>query len=68
LGFQLWLSSVKKNIPDRVTALEKTVFELRSLQNNAVDAAIYVSLQYAGMDQEEAKEYADGWVDRTIKR
>ena len=39
----------------------------RSLLNNAVDTAIYASLQYAGMDQEEAKEYADGWVDRTIK-
>ena len=43
------------------------MLELRSLLNNAVDTAVYVSLQYAGMDREEAKEYTGGWVTRNIK-
>ncbi|GAI79674.1 unnamed protein product [marine sediment metagenome] len=33
----------------------------------AVDTALWHSLVYAGMDREEAKKHANGWVDRNIK-
>jgi len=61
------LEAAKEKVPDRMAALEKTVIELRSLLNNAVDTAIFICLKYAGMDREEAREYADGWVGRNIK-
>ena len=61
------LEAASEKIPDRLTSIEKTVLKLRSLMVNAVDTALYVSLQYTGMDQEEAKEYTDGWVGRNIK-
>ena len=61
------LEAAKEKLPGRVAALEKAVPELRSLVTDAVDTAIMVCLKYAGMDREEAKEYADGWVDRNIK-
>ena len=48
-------------------ALKKTVPELRSLLSDAVDTSLYQSLVYAGMDREEARKYADGWVERNIK-
>ena len=54
-------------LPERVATLEKTNHELRSLIVNAVDTAIAVCLEYNGMDREEAREYADGWVVRNIK-
>ena len=54
-------------MPDRVAALEKTVLELRSLLHNAVDTAVWVCMQQAGMNREEAREYADGWVEKNIK-
>jgi hypothetical protein len=34
---------------------------------DAVDTSLYQSLIYAGMNREEAREYADGWVERNIK-
>ncbi|MFC1981483.1 hypothetical protein ACFLVN_04480 [Chloroflexota bacterium] len=61
------LEVTKEKIPDRVASLEKTVIELRSLLNNAVNTALYVSLAYAEMDREEAKEFTQGWVERVIK-
>ena len=61
------LGGAGDKLPERVTALEKTNHELRSLMVNAVDTAIAVCLEYAGMDREEAGEYADGWVERNIK-
>ena len=61
------LEATKDKLPERVAVLEKTVLELRSLVNDAVDTALWRSLVYAGMDQEEARKYANGWVDRTIK-
>jgi len=57
----------KDNMPERVAALEKAVLELRSLVTDAVDTAIMVCLEYAGMDRKQAKQYADGWVGRNIK-
>jgi hypothetical protein len=32
-----------------------------------VDTALYEGLVYAGMDKEEAREHADGWVEQNIK-
>ena len=61
------LEAVKEKIPDRVATLEKKMVELRSLLNNAVDTVIMACLEFAGMDRERAREYADGWVDRNIK-
>ena len=61
------LEGARDKLPGRVTVLEKTNHELRSLLYNAVDTAIRVCLEYAGMDREEATEYADGWVERNIK-
>ncbi len=61
------LGGAGDKLPERVTALEKTNHKLRSLMVNAVDTAIAVCLEYAGMDREEAGEYADGWVERNIK-
>ena len=61
------LEAAKEKMPERVTVLEKTVLELRSLINDAVDTALWRSLVYAGMDREEAKKLADGWVERNIK-
>ncbi len=54
-------------LPERITALEKELLELRSLMISAVDTALYISLAYAGMDPDKAKEYAYNWVDRNIK-
>ncbi|MFC1861248.1 hypothetical protein ACFLYL_03105 [Chloroflexota bacterium] len=61
------LESAMEKLPDRVAALEKRVIHLQSLLYNAVDTAIMVCMEYAGMDREEAKKYADGWVERNIK-
>jgi hypothetical protein len=61
------LELAKEKIPDKVAALEKSVDKLRSLLNNAVDTALYTSLFHAGMDQEEARELADGWVEQNTK-
>ncbi|MFC1870073.1 hypothetical protein ACFLYE_02245 [Chloroflexota bacterium] len=61
------LEAARDKLPDRVAVLEKTVLDLRSLLKNAVDTALVVGLVYAGMDEKEAKEYTDGWVDRNIK-
>ena len=61
------LESAKEKVPDRVAALEKSVSDLRSFITDVVDTALWQSLVYAGMDSDEAKEYADGWVDRYIK-
>lgn len=55
-------------MPERVTDLEKTVLELRSLLYDTVDTALFESLVYAGMDRNEANKHADGWVERKIKR
>ncbi|MFC1902984.1 hypothetical protein ACFLX4_02835 [Chloroflexota bacterium] len=61
------LEVAKEKLPQRVDNLEHTVLKLRSLLYNAVDTALLVSLEYAGMDREKAKEYADGWVEKNIK-
>jgi len=61
------LEAGKEKLTERVATLEKTILELRSLIANAVDTALFQSLVYAGMDREEAKEYADGWVVKNIK-
>ncbi len=61
------MENARESLPERVTALEKTNHELRSLMVNAVDTALFQSLVYAGMDREKAREYANGWVDRNIK-
>ena len=61
------LEAAKDKLPDRVADLEKTVAQLRSLLCNAVDTAIMVCMEYAGIDREEAKEYANGWVEKNIK-
>ena len=34
---------------------------------NAVDTALFQSLVYAGMDENETRDFADGWVDKNIK-
>lgn len=61
------LEAAKEKMPDRLSALEKTVSELESLLNDSGDTAIMVCLEYTGMDREEAKAHANGWVDRNIK-
>ncbi len=61
------LEATKEKLPERVAALEKKMVELRSILNDAVDTAIGVCMEYAGMDREEAKEYADGWVEKNMK-
>ena len=61
------LEAAKENMPERVATLEKAIPELRSLMADAVDTALFQSLVYAGMDENEAREYADGWVDKNIK-
>jgi polyhydroxyalkanoate synthesis regulator phasin len=61
------LEAAKEKLPERVTALENTVPELRSFLLNAVDTVLFISLQEAGWSSEEAKEYADGWVEKNIK-
>ncbi|MFC2073090.1 RNA polymerase sigma factor [Chloroflexota bacterium] len=61
------LEAVKEIIPDRLASLEKNQLALRSLLLNAVDTALYVSLEQAGLDHNEAKEIADGFVERNIK-
>lgn len=61
------LEAGKDKLSERVAALEKIVIELRSFVTDAVDTALWQSLVYSGMGREEAKEYADGWVDRYIK-
>ena len=53
-------------LSDRVVTLEKAIPELRFLVTDAVDTVIIVCLEYAGMDREKAKEYADGWVSRNM--
>ena len=61
------LEAAKEKLPDRLAALEKTVSELESRVNDSVETAIWVCLEFAGMDREKAREYADGWVDKNIK-
>jgi len=58
----------KEMLPDRVAALEKTVLDQRILLSDSVDTAFYNSLVYARVDMKEAKELADGWVDRIDKK
>ncbi|MFC1955916.1 hypothetical protein ACFLWZ_05255 [Chloroflexota bacterium] len=57
----------KEKIPERMAALEQTVLKLRSLLYNAVDTALGFGLEEAGWTHEEAREYADGWVEKNIK-
>ncbi|MFC1956165.1 hypothetical protein ACFLWZ_06590 [Chloroflexota bacterium] len=57
----------KEKIPERLTALENKVVKLQSIFTNAVDTALGISLEEAGWTREEAREYADGWVERNIK-
>ncbi len=61
------LENARENLSNRVTTLEKELRELRSLMVNAVDTALFKSLVYSGMDPDEAREFANGWVDRNIK-
>ncbi|MFC2022116.1 hypothetical protein ACFLTR_02730 [Chloroflexota bacterium] len=61
------LEAVRENVPGRMAALEKSLDELQSLADDAVDNAIFVCLKYAGMGRERAKEYAERWVERNIK-
>ncbi|MFC1994862.1 hypothetical protein ACFLVK_00435 [Chloroflexota bacterium] len=61
------LEAAKEKLPERVDALEKKVSKLQSLLNNAVDTALCVSLEEAGWNHEEAKEYANSWVEKNIK-
>jgi hypothetical protein len=61
------LLAAKEKLPERMATLEKSVDDLRSLVNNAVDTALWVCMQNAGMNREEAREYANGWVERNIK-
>ena len=60
------LEANKEKIPDRLASLEKTVLELPALVTDAVDTALFISLKEAGWSSEEAKEYADGFVERNI--
>lgn len=60
------LEAAKEKLPERVAALEKKMVELRSTLNNAVDTALGISLEVAGVNPEEAREYADGWVEKNI--
>ena len=60
------LEIAKEKMPERVAALEKTVLDLRTLLRDAVDTALFISLNEAGWSREKAKEVADGWVDRKI--
>lgn len=61
------LQAAKENLPERVAALEKTIVELRHQTIDAVDSAVFVCLKYAGMDREEAKEFANGWTEKIIQ-
>jgi len=61
------LEAAGDKLPERVIALEKTIHELRSLMVNAVDTALFESLVYAGMDENVARDFANGWVKRNIK-
>ena len=61
------LEATKEKLPERVTALEDKLTKLQSRLINAVDTALCISLQEAGWDREEAREYADGWVGKNIK-
>ncbi len=61
------LEAANEKIPDRLASLEKNILKLRFLLLNAVDTALAISLQEAGWDRKEAKEFADGFVERNIK-
>ncbi len=61
------VEAAKEKMPERMAALEQTIIELRSLLRNAVYTALFISLKEAGWNREEAKEYADGWVEGEIK-
>lgn len=62
------LQAAKEKLPDRLTALEKRVDRQLHLIRNAVDTAIGICLQYSGLDKDEARQYADYWVEREIER
>ncbi len=50
-----------------VSALEKTVVELQHQTIDAVDTALFISLEGAGWNREKAMEFADRWAEKIIK-
>ncbi|MFC1983071.1 hypothetical protein ACFLV5_04745 [Chloroflexota bacterium] len=61
------LEAGKEKLPERIATLESKVAKLQSLLNNAVDTALSICLKEVGWNDEEAEEYADGWVGKNIK-
>ena len=61
------LEAAKGKLPDRITALEKTVVELQRQTIDAVDTAVFISLTEAGWNREKAKEVADTLAEKIIK-
>ena len=61
------LEAAKEKMPERVTALEEAIPELRSFVTKVIETVLWQSLVSAGVSKEEAKEFSDGWVDRHIK-
>jgi hypothetical protein len=62
------LQAEKEKLPGRLAAAEKKVDSLRLLIEDAVDTALFICLQYAGVDKNEAKQFADGWVQKEIEK
>lgn len=50
-----------------MASLEKTVVDFQHQIINAVDAALFISLEEAGWNREKAMEFADRWVKKIIK-
>ena len=61
------LKATKVILTERVAILDNSLLKLRSVTNNTVDTAMAICLYHAGIDWDEAKEYADGWVLNNIK-
>ncbi len=49
-----------------MASLEKTVVDFQHQIINAVDAALFISLE-AGWNREKAMEFADRWLKKIIK-
>lgn len=50
-----------------MASLEKTVVDFQHQIINAVDTALFISLEETGWTREKAMEFADRWAEKIVK-